>query len=361
MNSSDYDRLISLIYRSQTALPRWQETMRKASELLGFDGGKIVNVSPENVHVAASHGFYNNIGAIYTHHSDVDDIRITRYIERSSCGFVPHHTLCTDEELQETRIYKQFLRPNKLNGTIITVCKGDNGLITALIFDSRSRAGEIAPSKINTLNIIERHFRTSIKTVHENQEKLVDTVLSYMDAQGEAVATIDLSGNIRARNYAFHRLISKYTSNICELIDDNIIENDKNIQLMISRITTGDASPVLRPSLNEIHRLDYTNVRIIPAAQAPQDIFFVPFAYIHLSKEALERGQLERVNAMLFNLTATESEVAVALSLGESPAEIARRANVKLTTVRTHIRSIFRKTATHKRDDMTAKLYKGKK
>lgn len=54
----------------------------------------------------------------------------------------------------------------------------------------------------------------------------------------------------------------------------------------------------------------------------------------------------------LFGLSASEAEVAVALSLGDRPEEIASRRGVRISTVRTQLSSILSKTGTARQADL---------
>lgn len=64
------------------------------------------------------------------------------------------------------------------------------------------------------------------------------------------------------------------------------------------------------------------------------------------------RYRLER----LFNLTRTEAEVTVQLAQGESPEAIASARGVSVETVRGQLRSVFRKTGTHRQGELVGLL-----
>jgi DNA-binding NarL/FixJ family response regulator len=58
----------------------------------------------------------------------------------------------------------------------------------------------------------------------------------------------------------------------------------------------------------------------------------------------------------LFGLSATELQVAVALALGHTPQDVAEQRSVKESTVRSHIKAIFRKMHVRRLRDMTRVL-----
>lgn len=360
MSSTDYDTLINHIYTSQFSSSRWQETIRKIAAYAGFDGGKLINLVDGNVHLTGSHPFYGGIAAIFREEGENADIRLSRYFERGREGFVPDYDLCSIEEIRQTRIYRQVLGPNRLQASVGCAFRFGSRATTVIILDSKDGRRPLEESCLGTLSLIGGHLRASIKGVHDQQDSVVDAVLSYMDAHQEAVATIDPAGTIRSRNFAFQRAVPKLVSHVSELTDTADATTANSVSEALSLIGKADDTSmrVIRGPLAELDRRDYTRVRIIPSRRSPGDIFHVPFAYVHLVREPLERDELARINAALFSLTKAEADIAVALAAGETPAEIAARTGVSVATVRTHIRSLFRKTGSHQRSELVARLYK---
>jgi DNA-binding CsgD family transcriptional regulator/PAS domain-containing protein len=56
----------------------------------------------------------------------------------------------------------------------------------------------------------------------------------------------------------------------------------------------------------------------------------------------------------LFGLTATEAKVAAAIAEGQAPEQIARRMDIGVGTVRSHLRQVLTKTGTHRQNELAA-------
>ena len=64
----------------------------------------------------------------------------------------------------------------------------------------------------------------------------------------------------------------------------------------------------------------------------------------------------ESMVAQLFGLSPAEAQVACALAAGANLEEIALQRGVKMTTIKTQIQAVFRKTGTESQHDLTRLL-----
>ncbi|MNS09083.1 hypothetical protein D3C72_405540 [compost metagenome] len=97
---------------------------------------------------------------------------------------------------------------------------------------------------------------------------------------------------------------------------------------------------------------------LIEAAPIPADETFAfgDCALLLVHERGVEEERLMTLARALYGLSTSESAVAVQVSLGRSPAQIARRRHVSLGTVRCQVRNIFAKTRASSLVELSALL-----
>ena len=103
--------------------------------------------------------------------------------------------------------------------------------------------------------------------------------------------------------------------------------------------------------------------------EQPRQIFITPLAATSLFTQdwqtplalvfVLEADtKLSALNLLgkLYALTPTELKVTVGLLAGNSPEEYAKQAGVSVSTIRSHLKSLFSKTGTNKQSQLVALL-----
>ena len=95
----------------------------------------------------------------------------------------------------------------------------------------------------------------------------------------------------------------------------------------------------------------------LPAEASPRDR--CPKAIVFLSDPDRRPAFSNEFIAPLFGLTATESQLALALAEGKRREDMARDFGISQTTVAFHMRNLFQKTGTHRQADLMALLLVG--
>lgn len=95
-------------------------------------------------------------------------------------------------------------------------------------------------------------------------------------------------------------------------------------------------------------------IRVLPVDGAARSPFLGARAILILS--GVDEGEAEQL-AMLrqaFGLTLSEARIALRLANGKSLEEAAQEMGIALETARSHLKSVFRKTATHRQGELVA-------
>lgn len=179
----------------------------------------------------------------------------------------------------------------------------------------------------------------------------LEPLLSVMQRMGCGAVFIDANRNILSYNPAAASIICSYSSEAT--CDDNAIKrgikhllNSSDIRFVMDRESWAIVS---RPGMRPIA------VHALPSGNTSDIYKTTLIVIIDLDDDRTPKAEALQ---KMFNLTPSEANVAIQISKGRTPTEIAKENGTTLWTVRSQLASIFSKTQTKRQSDLVSLMLK---
>ncbi len=307
----------------------------------GFRASELVRPTVEN-HVHGSRGRESS--------------RFTALHNAIDTGFTSIETLLTREAFNNDPI-QVGLRAAGLESQAATAIPMPSGELVCISFERYAKDGPFDAQSIAALNDARPHLaRAGMIAARLGLERAQSTV-SALHKLGLPASVMSFSGRVLATNDLFNAMPDTFLPSSHGGLAINDAEANRLFQETLSAVK-GAGEPLVR-SIPIAAREDRSAivVHVLPLRRAAHDIFS--------GGDLLVVATMVRVNASmpspsilmgLFDLTPAEVKLAVALATGSTVQQAALDASIQLTSARTYLDRIFRKTGTHQQSQLVALL-----
>ncbi|TAF99542.1 MAG: helix-turn-helix transcriptional regulator [Betaproteobacteria bacterium] len=271
-------------------------------------------------------------------------------------GFTSIDSLLSREAF-DTDPIQVGLRALGLESQAATAIPMPSGELVCISFERRLADGPFDERAISGLNELRPHLaRAGLMAARLGLER-AQTTVSGLRAIGLPAVVLTLSGRVLATNDLFDALPSTFLPSSHGGLAINDVDANRLFQASVSA-TRSLNEPLVR-SIPIVARdgRDALVVHVLPLRRAAHEIFS--------GGDLLVVATTVRPNAStpspsilmgLFDLTPSEVKLAVALASGNTVQQAASEASIRLTTARTYLDRIFRKTGTHQQSQLVALL-----
>jgi DNA-binding CsgD family transcriptional regulator len=189
-----------------------------------------------------------------------------------------------------------------------------------------------------------------------SQDPISACTLDLADSLGYGGFLLDLSGRV----LSFNLLALSCLRDGLRLVGEHLSAVDRNtdrrLQHLVSVALRWDDPQVPAPvAVQRLARLPLI-IRTLRLEQQGQQSRRSPRAIILVLDPELWPKPRRDLLAQAFELTPTESDVAIGIASGGTVAQVAAWRHVKIGTVRAHLKTVFSKTHTHGQADLTRVL-----
>lgn len=193
------------------------------------------------------------------------------------------------------------------------------------------------------------------------QEELQDAFAGEgLDRLAIGMLVVDADLHVRYANRA--------AATILEAADGVALESDRlsvrgkhgqsELKALVREATTGEAS-----------RAEHERTLPVPRTfrESPLEVLVTPhlnghrngLAFVFVADAERSLGNVEKLLVSVHGLTRTEARLAGLMAQGLNPSEAAQRMGVGITTVRSHLRQLFRKTGTRRQAELVRRIVAG--
>ncbi len=278
--------------------------------------------------------------------------------------------LVPDDVLVETEFYQGFLAPHNVHyGMSGVINRTPQGI--SLITSLRPRsAGPFQPAQLEIIRTLLPHLRqiAALQAAATALSLERDAFRTMIDRMPQCVLLLGAEGRILFRNQAFGRFASEYPA--LGLQDDRLQLADAALNLNVQRLVQ-QASAVAVNSAKP-----FATGRVLVAGGGPGEPLLVEVQPIpqgvpmHFStgearamvvirelggRPAIDTEALRST----FGLTPSEAKLATLLAQGMHVADVAAASCVSPHTVKTHLRSILRKTRSSRQAELVSRILTG--
>ncbi len=351
--------IIDRIYEAAVIPERWSDICDILAVQSGSHSAAVIAIGDGGeVNWTASEGSIDLIRTIAQSDLGMSDIRLKRHIERAPFAFLPDNALMSEGELAADAIYNTFLRPAGLGHTAGDVIQEPSG--HTIIFDviRQTDNGPFTSDNIDRLNShrpdLARAALMSSRLAFRQAQNTVE-ILSALSLPGAVVTS---RGQVKAMNLEMEALSPRIRAGA----RDRIHVSNAGVQTMIedrlSQLATGGRPFTQSIALPPQDGAPAMIIHLLPVKRDAHDIFSHAAAIIVASPIGSSGQPDHHVVRGLFDLTATEARIAVAIASGMTVEAIAQTFGNSRETVRSHLKRVFLKTGVKSQAQLVALLWK---
>ena len=335
----------------------WRPSLEKMCSAAGARTAALSRTSPTQLHIVATQALDDPIADMRSGRTPTytSDIILTSMLEE---GFVSDRESRIRERLCRTPFYRDYMLPildiphrgsAALGGIVATSA-------LRISFWRSAKQGVFEPGELSHLNTFLPALRIAARFSQQLlQQKAQERSLFYK-SRGDFVFHLDFLGRpldedhdvISARGCPLQLLRGRLAASIAA--------EQQQLDAVIKRALPGSrqhgAVVLTRPSDERRFYL-----LAMPVLGKASDVFgpiSVLCVLIDPSTEASQNRMAIQNLVMATGLTPREAEIAGQISMGLSPADIARRLGVGEGTVRTHLKAAMQKCSVHSQIELAA-------
>jgi DNA-binding CsgD family transcriptional regulator len=346
--------VIDSIYEAAVLPDRWGTLLDTIARSLGCRGGLIFSVRVGDPEWLASPGAHTMMEDAIAGGWMRQNDRFAPVVEASYPWFVTETYFQPEEELLNIPVYRDFLKPRGWDAAAGTVIQGAHDDLIALTFEAFG-SHAAARAALPMLNTVRPHLARALSLTSQFHLAREQAIVSGLGAIDAAAAVVSSRGQLRSCNTAFERSAA---SLLCETSTRLRIEDARADALLVDALGRAGASAAASRSivLRSPDGAPPIVLHILPLRHGAQDVFGSNGFLLLLAtpdNAAAPRADLLR---LLFDLTAREARLALALMYGGGLNEAAISMGVTYATARTHLKAIFAKTGVSRQAELVRLL-----
>lgn len=352
----DFDHLVGLIYESSLDPSLWRDTMNELSRQVGADTFHFLGWDSKNqvpTFGVTSLDSWNDAIALYNSHYCKVDPRLELTLKVGPGAVIACHHHFDDRFVSKDEFYQDFLLSfglrYMLGGCLSHRERADANL--ALLRDPKH--GPFEAEHESLLVRLMPHFNRSLRLMDHTQKLVMsgDVATVGQDAASLAVIAVNRTGQLLYCNHigeALLRAAKVLRINNGVLACANGVQQKGLAEILAAILKTGrPANLLLNASIRPDERYSVTLIPLpkhgaFSLTGEPDGVLCMVLPLDH--RRLATASQLMQ----LFGLSAAEARLARALSAGETLEIYALENDLKLPTIKSQLRSVFKKTGTNR-------------
>lgn len=348
--------VIDLIYEAAFVPELWTKLLARLAHLSGSVGSTLFLFDDDGPGRAVT---LDNLRDLLGEFLANDDLRFSTSVVRM-CDTKPHSFVAVDDYLSAAEIehdpIRIRLRARGIGAHICTAMPMPSGELAIYVLQKPLDVAHYEPESVARLNALRPHLaRTGLIAAKLGIERAKGTV-SALETLGLAAA-VCTNGHLLAANPQF-------------LAHPALFRIGAQDRLMVANAS---ANVLLQAALRENADDDQHPIRSIPLASdadiGPGVLHVLPLRrsasdvmsggdtlVVFTAVRASQLVPAPNVLSGLFDLSPAEARLAIRLSAGQPLKDAATASDIKLSTARSYLEQIFRKTGTNQQSQLVALL-----
>jgi len=360
------EHLVDEIYESAVNPSLWMDVMEHLAQVAGAEGTTLLATSPNITGLApgraqwiATPGVYEAVSAWLNNERWIKlNIRGERLMKIREPRWLVDHDGLTQEEIDTHPYYTEFVRPQGFGWVVGTTIRSSCDDILVFSIERRHDKGPVERERVAQLDRLRPSLaRAALFSAHLGLERARASVDTF-DLIGIPAAAINSAGRAIAVNRHFENCGSAVRIGAF----DTLTFADAAAQALFAQ-TLATTSPMsAAPPVSRsfaVRNADAETslvMHLIPLRRSGLDVF--THATWLLYGTPVTHGDTfgEAVLQSLFDLTTAEARVARLVARGLASQAICEQLQIKPSTFRYHLKSIFAKTGTGRQSELTGLL-----
>ena len=372
MASEDlFECVLEKLYKAALADVEWVSVAPMISDLIRSNGHSLtfVESGPEVEYEICLSEFFvgterrNDLQQQYFHDYHWRDEAIPRLHGLGDGELVPKSRLYTDQEKKSSAAYNEFRRVHKTQDGLFMGLEAGNGLTVVVSFGNPTGREGWGHDQIRAIERLAPHIRqvARVRRAMVGADALGASLAELLENRRSGFMQLDRRGRILEANDLARDILLK-RDGLCEengVLAARIEDEDARLKRLLARalppygahgsggwmkITRGKAGA---PLVLEVHPVARIGAEYRASAFGALALVIDPAAPPRVDPD---------VAAEVLGLTRTEGRVAVALAAGRTIADIAAMRGCTESTVRMHLKRVYRKQGIHKQTELVRRV-----
>ena len=348
MSFNDTD-LIEQIYTAGLVPELWPDVIHTLSSRLQARGGSLFVLSEGRLAWDAPPATKAIMEDYIAGGWDKKNPRLNGLLSRAHPGFIQDRDVA-EGDYDELPIVRDFLRPRDIAHTAATVIKGARDDLAVFSVDRGMAAGAFSVSDIAWLDAIRPHLGRSIALTSRLKMQQAASATATLQLVGVPAAVIGSSQTVIATNALFEALVGPvFLASAYGRLALKDRRADRALQQALAVSTA--AAPVVRsiPVTSSSNAVGVLHA--IPASRQSNDILGAGGVLIVLAQVKENASVEAEWLKWLYDFSPKEAQVAAYLTGGLDIEAIAEKNAISVSTVRSHVKQVLRKTGFTRQTD----------
>jgi DNA-binding CsgD family transcriptional regulator len=353
--SHEYDaKLIDQIYEAAVVPDAWRRVIGTLSDRFDAKGGLLFTSNSDAVRwLGAGESeeiMVDFIAQGWPAHND----RVGKLVKMNHPGFVTDTDVYSGEELTRHPMYKEFLIPRGVSAAAATAIRGaaDDMLIFSVEGFSDYNAARRA---IPFLDGLRSHLARAAMLASQFQLERAKAAITALQIIGVPAAFVSATGRLRSVNRLFEPLIGGDVLDTASGVRMADGQADKRLRAVLDGAHIGLVQGLSIP-LHLPQGGDVAVLHALPVTGQARDVFLDGGMILLITGMGPANLPSAAILQTLFDLTPAEARLARALTHGASPDDVAHQLGVRVSTVRSQLKSLFAKLGINRQAQLVALL-----
>lgn len=364
MNAAEVSGILDAVYDSAVFPDRWPQALERLGQ--AFDC-RCVALIDRNLRTLEARVDTSNVDA--SSQREFLDFWSSRDLVRQRTrswrpGAVElDHQIVPKSEILASDYYNGFMKPRDMHGLMRLTLAHRNRFLTIISLVRPPSVEEFDANSVEQCRVLMPHLQraSNIRFQTEHAAALLGGLSEVADRSVTAVLLLERGGQVKFANKAARAMAA---AGAFQLRSSQIEIPDRNENAAFHRLAAGATGAIedIEAPRGGVMRLtrasggtSYT-VTIAPVKRETLWAGNEPVALVLIADPDLTPMPSREALSQLFGFSASETRVAERLMTGESPEQAAAFLEVKISTVRWHLASMYRKTGSNRQAELVRLL-----
>ena len=209
LDANEFGDAVAMLYEAAAVPEVWPTAIARLAEIAGCTGGLLFVHSRQGTNWVASKEF-SPVFQRFLDQGWMDrNARMAGLLAHGGTGFVTDHDLFTEDELAETALYRDFLRPEGYGWGTATHVRSSSGETIVFTLERKFELGPVSRRETELLDSVRPHLARAAVLASKLQMQRAQVSLDSFEKAGSPAALVGAGGALCAANPGFEALIGQ--------------------------------------------------------------------------------------------------------------------------------------------------------
>jgi DNA-binding CsgD family transcriptional regulator/PAS domain-containing protein len=365
MDADSFSGVLDAVYAAAASYERWPLAVEKLADAFHCEGIALIdrNLSTMEGRVITK-GFDRGSQQEFLAVWSARDVIRQKTRTWQSGAVETDKQILPRSELVSSDFYNGFLKPRDMNSAVRFTLAYNGKFLKALTMWRPDAVGEFDLNAVEQCRLLMPHLQRAVSiSLHAEQARATVGALSDITERSDAAILLcDRDGKVKFANRAARAMAQG--ADAFRLSQDGIEILDPRDAAALQRLIAGATGRLeqIDAARGGVMRLSRKSgkapltVIVAPVARTSAWLENGSLAYVVISNPDAALMRPETMLRQLYGLSAAETRVAERLMMGDNPEQAAAVLNVKISTARWHLASLYRKTGTKRQAELVRLL-----